>query len=99
MRSSGSIDGLNGGVGPLVARNGSSDVEGDEADGSARAGDDVKSRAGAQDFVDVFVDRHIAGDSGNVARHDVAGANADQSVLHSHLRVAFLRCAEEGTSR
>ena len=87
--------GLNGSVGPLVARNGARGGQRDEADGAPGAGDDVAAAPGAQNLMHVIIHGDVAFDRGHVLGHDVAGADARERVAHGDLRVAFARGAQQ----
>lgn len=90
--------GLDGSVGPFVARDALDLMQSDEADGHAVAGDDVAAAAGAQNFLDIIFEGNIARDGGHVGGHDVAGTETGEGVADGNLVVGFLR-GREGTSR
>ena len=64
-------------------------------DRTARAGHDVAPASRAQNFVHVFLKRHIARDGRDIAGHDVLSPDAGERASDRHLREALLRRAQQ----
>src|ERR1700689_1316074 len=85
-------------VGPFFSRQRARGVQSGKAHGAARAGDDMATSAGAQNFMDVVLHGHVARDGGNIARHDIGSADVRERMAHGYLHQTFLRRAQEEPS-
>ncbi len=61
-------------------------------------GHDVNTASGAQYFVHIFFDGHVARNGRDVVSHQVRRANVREGVAHGHLQEAFLRRAQQEPS-
>src|ERR1700691_2140720 len=85
-------------VGPFFSGQRARGMQSGKAHGATRAGDDMATAAGAQNFVDVVLHGHVARDGGDIARHDVGIAGVSEGGTHRVLQQAFLRGAQEEPS-
>ena len=90
--------GLDGCVGPLVARDNSHGFESNQADGFAGAENNMAAETGAQHFMDVVFEGDVARYGGDVVGHDVFGAHAGERIANRHLRNTFLRSGKQEPS-